>query len=191
MSSTTLDARVGGEGGPWRRFANSPEGVGELAAFCEQHRVGLVAMEATGGYERLPFGLLWAAGIPAAIVNPRQVRRFAEALGLLEKTDRIDAGVIARFAEVRRVGPTEPRGAAQARLAALATRLRQLTGLRTARANQRRPSLFRMPGTESLDGPALLPARLAPRGRPGPAPCDLTASRAAQQCGQHPHSSVW
>jgi transposase len=137
-SSTTLDARVGGEGGPWRRFANSPEGVGELAAFCEQHRVGLVAMEATGGYERLPFGLLWAAGIPAAIVNPRQVRRFAEALGLLEKTDRIDAGVIARFAEVRRVGPTEPRGAAQARLAALATRLRQLTGLRTAQANQRR-----------------------------------------------------
>jgi transposase len=73
-----------------------------------------------------------------ALLDPRRVRRFAEAMGVLEETDRIDAGVIARYAEVRRVAPAEPRGAAQARLAALTTRPRQLTSSRAARTNQRR-----------------------------------------------------
>ena len=95
-------------------------------------------MEATGGYERLPFGLLWAAGVPAAILNPRAVRRFAEAMGILEKTDRIDTGVIAWFAEVKRIVPQPPAAPAQQQLAAFVTRLRQLTQLRTAQANQRR-----------------------------------------------------
>ena len=67
------------------RFANTPDGVTELAAFCREHRVELAAMEATGGYERLAFGLLWAEGVPAAVVNPRAVRRFAEAMGLLAR----------------------------------------------------------------------------------------------------------
>jgi transposase len=95
-------------------------------------------MEATGGYERLPFGVLWAAGVPAAIVNPRAVRRFAEAMGILEKTDRIDTGVIAWFAEVKRIVPQPPAAPAQQQLAALVTRLHQLTELRTAQSNQRR-----------------------------------------------------
>ena len=73
-----------------------------------------------------------------AIVNPRAVRRFAEAMGFLEKTDRIDSGIIAWFAEVKRVAPQRPAGMAQRRLAALVTRLRQLTELRTAQTNQRR-----------------------------------------------------
>jgi transposase len=138
VSSATLDAHVAPDA--WRRFANSAEGVAGLAAFCKQRGVGLVAMEATGGYERLPFALLWAAGVPAALVNPRQVRRLAEAMGLLEKTDRIDAGVIARFAEARRLvaQPQPPASGTQRRLAALVTRLRQLTALRVAQANQRR-----------------------------------------------------
>ena len=58
-------------------------------------------------------------------------------MGLEEKTDRIDAGVIAWFAEVKRVVPSEPASAAQARLEALVTRLRQLTELRAAQRNQR------------------------------------------------------
>ena len=95
-------------------------------------------MEATGGDERLPFTLLWGHGLPGAVLNPRQVRRFAEAMGYLEKTDRIDAGVIAFFAAVKRVGPQEPAPEAQQRLAALVTRLRQLTELRVAQDNQRR-----------------------------------------------------
>jgi transposase len=137
VSSQTLDACLR-PGGQARRFARSAEGIAELAAFCTAHGVALVAMEATGGYEKLPFALLWAQGVPAVIANPRAVRRFAEGMGLLEKTDRIDAGVIAWFAETRRLAPQPPAGAAQERLKALVTRLRQLTELQTAQRNQRR-----------------------------------------------------
>ena len=139
MSSTALDARVGHEkGGAFRRFERGADGVTALAAFCREHGVELVVMEATGGYERLAFGLLWAEGVPAAVVNPRAVRRFAEAMGLLEKTDRIDAGVIAWYARAKRVAPRPPADAAQRRLTAWVTRLRQLTEARVAQANQRR-----------------------------------------------------
>jgi transposase len=137
VSAATLDARLG-RGGAARRFARDAAGIAELAGFCREHGVACVAMEATGGYERLPFGLLWAAGVPAAIVNPRAVRRFAEAMGVLEKTDCIDCGIIAWFAEVKRIVPQPPDNAAQQRLAALVTRLRQLTELRVAQQNQRR-----------------------------------------------------
>ena len=95
-------------------------------------------MEATGGYERLAFGLLWAADLPSAVVNPRSVRRFAEAMGLLEKTDRIDAEAIAWYAEAKRIVPRPPASAAQQKLTAIVTRLRQLIELRTMQSNQRR-----------------------------------------------------
>jgi transposase len=137
VSSATLDA-VLRPGGKAKRFAYTGEGVEELAAFCRSEGVELVAMEATGGYEKLAFGLLWAGGVPAAIVNARAVRRFSEGMGLLEKTDRIDAGMIAWFAETKGIVPQQPAGAAQERLDALVTRLRQLTDLRTAQQNQRR-----------------------------------------------------
>jgi transposase len=138
VSSTSLDARIGHADGPWQRFARSGDGIAALAAFCRAHAVDLVVMEATGGYERLPFGLLWAHGIAAAIVNPRAVRRFAEAMGLLEKTDRIDAGVIAWYAAVTRTAARPPASATQQQLAALVTRLRQLTEARVVQLNQRR-----------------------------------------------------
>jgi transposase len=137
VSSQTLDARIGNDG-PFERFARTPEGIEGLKTFCMKHDGELVVMEATGGYEKLPLALLWAQGIPVAIVNPRAVRRFAEAMGLLEKTDRIDAGVIAWFAQVKRIVPCKPASEAQERLTALVTRLRQLTELRTAQTNQRR-----------------------------------------------------
>lgn len=138
VSSQSLDARIGHAGRLGERFENSAGGIGELAAFCIRHRVELVVMEATGGYERLGFALLWAAGIPAAIVNPRSVRRFAEGMGILEKTDRIDAGVIAWYAEVKAIMAHAPPSEAQARLAALVTRLRQLVETRVVHGNQRR-----------------------------------------------------
>jgi transposase len=137
VSSEALDARIG-RAGATRRFAGNEAGIADLIDFCKAHGVELVVMEATGGYERLPFGLLWASGIPAAIANPRAVRRFAEAMGLLEKTDTIDAGVIAWYGEVKRLVGQEPASQAQEHLAALVTRLRQLTELRTAQSNQRR-----------------------------------------------------
>jgi transposase len=137
VASEHLDARIG-RNGEARRFVRDADGIAALAAFCREHAVELVVMEATGAYERQPFSLLWLAGIPAAIVNPRAVRRFAEAMGFLEKTDAIDAGVIAWFAEVKRIVPQEPASAVQQRLAAMVTRLRQLTALHTTQSNQRR-----------------------------------------------------
>ena len=94
-------------------------------------------MEASGGYEKRPFALLWARGLPVALLNPRAVRRFAEGMGALEKTDAIDAGMIAWFAAVKNSSPCTPASAQQECLKALVTRLRQLTELRTAQRNQR------------------------------------------------------
>lgn len=137
VSAKTLDARIGLKG-PVARFRRTPEGIAELRTFCAEHGVELVVMEATGGYEKLPFSLLWAAGTPCAIVNPRSVRRFAEAMGFLEKTDQIDAGVMADYARVKGIVAQEPASEAQERLRSLVTRLRQLTDLKVAQANQRR-----------------------------------------------------
>src|SRR4051794_41271176 len=95
-------------------------------------------MEATGGYERQPFGQLWAAGLPAAIVNPCSVRSFAKAMGVLEKTDHIDCGIVAWYGQTKRIKPMPPASATQQRLAALVVRLRQLTELKVEQTNQRR-----------------------------------------------------
>jgi transposase len=95
-------------------------------------------MEATGGYERLPFAQLWAADMPVAIVNPRSVHQFAQAMGALEKTDKIDTGMIAWYAETKRIEPTPLGSGNQQRLTTLVVRMRQLIELRTAQNNQRR-----------------------------------------------------
>jgi transposase len=137
VGAATLDARIGRHG-PWRQVANTPDGHAELATFCREHGVGLVVMEATGGYERAVFGALWAEGLAAAIVNPRAVRRFADGMGVLEKTDRIDCGMIAWYAQTKAVRPTPLAAPTQARLTALVVRLRQLTALKVAQANQAR-----------------------------------------------------
>ena len=137
VSGETLDARIG-LSGPEAQVRRTPEGIAELRSFCAEHGVELVVMEASGGYEKLPFSLLWAAGAPCAIVNPRSVRRFAEAMGFLEKTDRIDAGVMADYARVKRILAQEPASEAQERLRSLVTRLRQLTDLKVAQTHQRR-----------------------------------------------------
>ena len=137
VSSETLDGRIGGSGLELR-VRRDPEGIAVLGRFCAEHGVELVVMEATGGYEKLPFGLLWEAGVPCAVANARSVRRFAEAMGVLEKTDRIDAGIIADYARAKGLVARAPGSQAQARLRALVTRLRQLTILKVAQSNQRR-----------------------------------------------------
>jgi transposase len=137
VSGASLDARVG-QTGPYDRFENNAEGINRLAAFCHHHQVELVAMEATGGYEKLPFTLLWQQELPCAIVNPRQVRRFAEGMGIIEKTDRIDAGMIAAYALARKTTPQSPAQANQKALSSLAIRIRQLVEAKVAQGNQRR-----------------------------------------------------
>lgn len=136
VSSISLEAFVAPVGLA-RGFANSTEGIAELVAFCEQQGVQLVAMEASGGYEKVAFAMLWAAGVPVTVLNPRGVRDFAKGMGLLEKSDRIDARVIGWFAEVKKSVPSAPPSAEQQQLKAWVTRLRQLTELQAAQRNQR------------------------------------------------------
>ena len=137
VSSSSLEARISREGAA-ASFPNHAEGIAELAAFCHAHQVELVAMEATGGYEQQAFAQLSQAGLPSAILNPRAVRQFAQSMGRLEKTDRIDAGMIAWYAEVKQSPPVCLAPQSQQHLRALVTRLRQLTEIRTAQLNQQR-----------------------------------------------------
>jgi transposase len=90
----------------------------------------LVVVEATGGLERRLVAELIDAGLEVAVVNPRQVRDFARALGRLAKTDRIDAETLALFAEKMQPRPTQKRPEKQVELDALVTRRRQLVALR-------------------------------------------------------------
>jgi transposase len=137
ISSSSLEARIGPQGA-YCSFANNSQGIAALADFCQAHRVELVAMEATGGYEQRTFAQLSEQGLGVAILNPRAVRRFAESMGRLEKTDAIDAGMIAWYAEVKQSRPLCLAPRTQQQLRALVTRLRQLTDIRTAQLNQQR-----------------------------------------------------
>lgn len=93
-----------------RRFANTTEGIAELIAWVRPHGAERILLESTGPYQKAAFGALLAEGLPAVVVNARQVRDFAKALNYLAKTDHIDAAVIAHFAEVvpTTVRPLEP-----------------------------------------------------------------------------------
>lgn len=79
------------------RFANTPAGHAVIVTHLSARNVRVIVIEATGGYERAIVAELAAAGLPVVVVNPRQVRDFARALGRLAKTDQIDAAVLADF----------------------------------------------------------------------------------------------
>jgi transposase len=121
-----------------RRFENETEGHAILAAALKALDVGLVVMEATGGYEAALACALQGAGLAVAVVNPRQPRKFAEAMGYLAKTDRIDALALAEFGQTLARRPDLARllrpldDADQQWLAALVTRRRQLVAMRLA-----------------------------------------------------------
>ncbi len=104
-------------------------------------------VEATGGLERALVAALGRAGVAAAVVNPRQIRDFARAAGLLAKTDRLDARILALFAERMRPQPRLSGSEADALLVGLVLRRRQLVALRDAERSRRRriaePALLR------------------------------------------------
>jgi transposase len=106
-----------------------------ISRLLEEHPV-LVILEATGGFERAVVGALATEGLPVAVVNPRQVRDFARATGRLAKTDRIDASILARFAEAIRPSP-KPLPEEEIRaLQEILARRRQLVGMLTAENNR-------------------------------------------------------
>jgi transposase len=104
VSKGRLDVALRPRGGRFS-VANDPEGIEDLVSRLARERLALVVLESTGGYERPAAAAIAASGIPVAVVNPRQARDFARATGKLAKTDRIDAEVLARFAEAVRPEP--------------------------------------------------------------------------------------
>jgi transposase len=117
-------------------FANDAEGIGELIAVLRASGAGLTVVEATGGLERKLVLLLAEAGLGVSVADPRRVRLFAEAIGGPEKTDQIDAVMIARFARTRKLVPMTPPSPAQQRLTRLVRRLGQVTADLSAHKNR-------------------------------------------------------
>lgn len=124
------------------RLGNDTAGHDELIAMCRQADVDLVVLEASGGYERALVLALQQAGFSVARVNPRQARDFAKSMGVLAKTDQVDARVLRDFANVLAVHQdratyiTAPQEPQRAELAALVARRRQLMDMRVAEANR-------------------------------------------------------
>ncbi len=120
------------------RVPNDATGYTTLLARWADCPPVVVAVEATGGYEQGVVAALTAAQLPVAVLNPRQVRDFARATGQLAKTDRLDAAVLAHYAEALRPTPRRVPDAAQRELAALVGRRQDLIALRIAEQHRQR-----------------------------------------------------
>jgi transposase len=114
------------------------EGLEALTIRLQDLGPELVVLEATGGFETVVAAGLAAASLPLAVVNPRQIRDFARAVGRLAKTDPLDAAIIARFAEAVRPEPRPLPDAMQRALGELVARRRQLIEMMVAERNRRR-----------------------------------------------------
>jgi transposase len=113
------------------------ESVASLADRLKALSPAMVALEATGGFETIVAATLSGAGLPMAVINPRQIRDFARSIGKLAKTDALDAAVIARFAASVKPEP-RPLADEQTRmLSELVARRRQLVEMMTAERNRR------------------------------------------------------
>ncbi|MFH1140863.1 MAG: transposase, partial [Chloroflexota bacterium] len=149
VAKAHLDIAVTPTEAQWQA-TNDGVGIAQVVARLQELQPALVVLEATGGLELPLAAALAAAAVPLAVVNPRQVRDFAKALGKLAKTDRLDAHILALFAE--RVQPdqrTLPDAEAQA-LGALLARRRQLVEMRTAEKNRLGSALPRVkPGIQA------------------------------------------
>lgn len=120
----------------YERVENSRSGIQKLVERMKSAGVTLVVFEATGGYERELHCECARAEIPAAMVNPRQVRDFAKALNQLAKTDRIDARVLCEFARVVKPRATEPASEARLVLQELSRRRGQLLDMLQSEKNR-------------------------------------------------------
>jgi transposase len=128
VSKQHLDWVVGPEG-VVARVPNTPSGVRRLVAKLAKADTASIIVESTGGYERALTKALAAAGLPVVLVNPWRVRRFGEGLGVLAKTDPLDARVLALFGERARPPQRALPGARQREMADLVRRRRQLISI--------------------------------------------------------------
>lgn len=135
VSKARLDAAVVPEGESFNE-ANDDSGIAALVERLRRLKPDLVVMEATGGYETAAGMAISAAGIRLAVVNPRQVRDFAKASGVLAKTDAIDARVIAQFGLVIDPQVTSWADEETRELQAMLARRSQLIAMRTQEKNR-------------------------------------------------------
>lgn len=117
-------------------FSNDAAGIQALVATLQAAQPARIVLEATGGLERALVAELMVAGLPVAVVNPRQVRRFAQALGYLAKTDRLDARVLAHFAAAIQPPVRALPDAQTQTLADQLARRRQLVEMQTMEKNR-------------------------------------------------------
>jgi transposase len=131
-----------GPNGPTGSYGNNSDGFDALLEKLAARQVALIVMEATGGLESAVACALQAAGYAVAVINPRQARDFARAMGQLAKTDRIDACILAQLAQVLERHPErnkfiKPQPTAEQQvLAALVARRRQLIAMLVAERNR-------------------------------------------------------
>jgi transposase len=154
VSKATLDCYLDrGPVGRWVHVPNDPAGVARLIAELRPFTIQLVVVEATGRLHRRLAAELLAAGIPVALVNPQRAREFARASGRLEKTDRVDAKVLAEFGRGVRHRTLEQLPAKQVDLDDLVSRRRALVQVRVAEQNRlhdQLPDLARRQGERLL-----------------------------------------
>jgi len=118
--------------------AREAKGLAELVERLRSLTPALIVLEATGGFERTVAAALAAAKLPLVVVNPRQIRDFARAIGRLAKTDAIDAAVIAQFAEAIRPEPRPILDAEAQALDDMVSRRRQLIEMIVAETNRKK-----------------------------------------------------
>src|SRR5688572_9663925 len=137
VSKDRLDVAVLGERQE-KAVDNTSQGITQLVAWMQELQPELIVVEATGGYQRAVVEALFWAGLAVAVVNPARVRQFARACGLLAKTDKLDARLLAVFGQ--RVQPKRYEGKSEAEkhLAALLVRRRQLEEMLKAEQNRLR-----------------------------------------------------
>lgn len=135
VSRASLDGFVRPSGETWTA-PNTPEGHALLATKLAELEPTLVVLEATGGVQRPVVRALGQAGVPVAVVNPRQVRDFARAVGRLAKTDILDAEILAWFGEAVRPDPQPTPDETMQHLADLVSRRRQLVEMAAAEKNR-------------------------------------------------------
>jgi transposase len=135
VAKAHLDIAVRPTGECWT-VTNDEAGITILVTRLQRTAPALIVLEATGGYQRAVVAALAAAGLPLAVVNPRQARDFAKATGQLAKTDALDARALAHFAEAVRPPPRPLPDAQADELRALLARRRQLVAMRTAEQNR-------------------------------------------------------
>jgi transposase len=135
VAKATLDVAIGSDG-ELVQVENSEAGIARLLQRLGEAAPTLVVLEATGGYESVVVAAIVGRGIAVAVVNPRQVRDFAKATGVLAKTDRIDARVLARFAEAVRPEPRPLPTAEAKELEEFLSRRRQLVDMLTMEKNR-------------------------------------------------------